>query len=59
VPIRHTTWSRGGTADRIIRQTFARFIAVVTPGFMTGGGFKNTAKSAVRPVWGFTHPWPK
>jgi hypothetical protein len=26
---------------------------------MTGGGFKSAAISTMRPVWGFTHPWPK
>jgi hypothetical protein len=24
-----------------------------------GGGFNSTSNSMVRPIWGFTHPWPK
>jgi hypothetical protein len=25
----------------------------------TGGGFNPVSNSRMRPVWGFTHPWPK
>jgi hypothetical protein len=35
------------------------FSRVFTTASMTGGGFKIEAISMMRPVWGFTHPWPK
>jgi hypothetical protein len=35
------------------------FSGVFTTASMTGGGFKSAAISTMRPVWGFTHPWPK